>query len=601
MYKILSLVCILAALLTALFLTSWVKSKRGTGEETARLYGIIKSRNSNFWGFHYIPVIAFLLLAVLASGIGTGWLNAAACFAGGIITFASVYAGSLVYVSGSVSSHNAAVSSDIRTSIKASYRTGAVLGLCISALVTAVLLAVFQFMKTASVMSLAGSFAMGASVAAVLLHTGGDVYSSAYSLAVPSGDFTDRSGFFTGAGSDIAESYILSAAAVIMLADLAVASSGVTSTFTNGAAARFVMIVFASGIAGSIAGIMMQRAGIGNDPSRGADIGLIAAALISTAISAYFSNQMLQSVVYALAAGTGMLAAIILAEISRFFSADSRIFKGAGKNLGRHSVVIFNMGTGFFTTAATGIIILAAIVVSFNLANFYGVALCAAGMTSLTAASSAVTGLSVISAQTSEIISSSSEGGDEDTEMDKMSDATAIVADRTGIMSKTYRTVAGSLSAMAVFSAFAMSSQVDSIDIMALRVFAGIIVGICSAFVLTGTIIGSVHVTGRIARRDMGRSDDETGSTSSLRGAALPAVISIALPTLIGLLFGPATLAGFLIAVIATGFFIITGFNNSGRHFENTAIQSLASVIKMMTAFSVAFLPVFIKIGGFLF
>ena len=144
MYKILSLVCILAALLTALFLTSWVKSKRGTGEETARLYGIIKSRNSNFWGFHYIPVIAFLLLAVLASGLGTGWLNAAACLAGGIITFASVYAGSLVYVSGSVSSHNAAVSSDSRTSIKASYRTGAVLGLCISALVTAVLLAVFQ-------------------------------------------------------------------------------------------------------------------------------------------------------------------------------------------------------------------------------------------------------------------------------------------------------------------------------------------------------------------------------------------------------------------------------------------------------------------------
>ena len=380
MYKILSLVCILAALLTALFLTSWVKSKRGTGEETARLYGIIKSRNSNFWGFHYVPVIAFLLLAVLASGLGTGWINAAACFAGGIITFASVYAGSLVYVSGSVSSHNAAVSSDIRTSIKSSYRTGAVLGLCISALVTAVLLAVFQFMKTASVMSLAGSFAMGASVVAVILHTGGDVYSSAYSLAVPSGDFTDRSGFFTAAGSDIAESYILSAAAVIMLADLAVASSGVTSTFTNGAAARFVLVVFASGIAGSIIGVMIHRAGIGNDPSRGADIGLIGAAVISTAISAYFSNQILQSVVYALAAGTGMLAAIILAEISRWFSADSRIFKGAGKNLGRHSVVIFNMGTGFFTTAATGIILLAAIVVSFNLANFYGVALCAAGI-----------------------------------------------------------------------------------------------------------------------------------------------------------------------------------------------------------------------------
>jgi Na+/H+-translocating membrane pyrophosphatase len=99
----------------------------------------------------------------------------------------------------------------------------------------------------------------------------------------------------------------------------------------------------------------------------------------------------------------------------------------------------------------------------------------------------------------------------------------------------------------------------------------------------------------------MGRSDDETGSASSLRGAALPVVIAIALPTVVGLLFGPATLAGFLVAVISCGYFIVTGFNNSGRHFENTAIQSLSSVIKMMTVFSAAFLPVFIRIGGFLF
>lgn len=601
MYKIISLICIIAAAATAFFLSSWIRSRRGTGEETAKLYGIIKSRNNNFWGFHYIPAIAFLLLVVIASGLGIGWMNAAACLAGGIVTLASVYIGSLSYVAGSVASHSSADASDIRTSIKASYRTGAVLGLCISALVTAVLLAVFQFMKTETVMALAGSFALGGSVTAALLHTGGDVYSSAYALAAPSGDFTDRSGFFTAAGSDIAESYILSAAATIMLADVAVAASGVTSTFTHGAAARFIIVVYAAGMVGSVVGIFLQKAGIGNDASKGSLIGVIAAAVIAAAVCAYFSNVMLQSFVYAYAAGIGMLAGIILALVNRFFSPDSRVFKGAGKNLGRHSVVIFNMGSGMISTAFTAIIVLSAIVVSFNFANFYGLALCAAGMCSLTAASSGVTGLSVLSGETSDIISSTITDEDDDSDKARMSDAAAVISDRTGIMSRSYRTAAGFIAAMALFTAFAVSSEVESIDIMALRVFAGIIVGTCSVFVLTGIIIGSVHVTGRVARRDMGRSDDETGSASSLRGAALPVVIAIALPTVVGLLFGPATLAGFLVAVISCGYFIVTGFNNSGRHFENTAIQSLSSVIKMMTVFSAAFLPVFIRIGGFLF
>lgn len=600
MYKILSLICIIAAAVTAFFLASWIKSRRGSGDDTVRLYGIIKSRNSNFWAFHYIPVIAFTVLIALAAGAGIDWIHAAACLAGSIISFLAVYAGSVAFVPGSVSSYSQADAGDIRTSIRASYRSGAVLGLCISALVTAVLLAAFQFLKTETVMGLAGSFAMGASVVAVILHTGGDVYSSAYALAVPSGDFTDRTGFFTGAGSDIAETYILSAAAVIMLADAGVAASGVTSTFTNGAASRFVLVIYAAGIAGCVVGVFLQKAGIGNDPSRGADIGLIAAGIIATAVCSYFSNVMLQSFVYTVAVGSGILAGIILMEISRFFSPDSKIFKGVGKNLGKYAPAVFNMGRGMVSTAVTAVLLIAAIGVSYSFAGYYGLALCAAGLASMTAAASALTSLSVISAQTSEILSSAL-ADSEEPEREKMSDAVDVVADRNGIMSKTYRTAAGFMSAFALFCAFAVTSQLESMDIMALKVFAGIIVGICSAFAITGIIVGSVNVTGRVARRDMGRSDDETGSTSSLRGAAMPAVIAIAFPALIGLLSGPASLAGFLVAVISTSLFIVTGFNNSGRYLENTAIQSLASVVKLMTVFSVAFLPVFIEVGGFLF
>jgi hypothetical protein len=50
-----------------------------------------------------------------------------------------------------------------------------------------------------------------------------------------------------------------------------------------------------------------------------------------------------------------------------------------------------------------------------------------------------------------------------------------------------------------------------------------------------------------------------------------------------------------------TGYLLIITTSNSGVHFENTAVQSLSSLLKAMAVFSVAFLPVFMKIGGFLF
>ena len=59
--------------------------------------------------------------------------------------------------------------------------------------------------------------------------------------------------------------------------------------------------------------------------------------------------------------------------------------------------------------------------------------------------------------------------------------------------------------------------------------------------------------------------------------------------------------SGFLAAIIVTGSFIVNASNNSGRYLENTAIQSLSSVIRMITVFSIVFLPVFTSVGGFLF
>ena len=599
MYKIVSIVCIIAAVICCALFMSWMKSRRGTGEQAARLYGTIRSRNSNFWAFHLFPVIIFALLAVVTIGLATGkWINAAACLIGAVASFACIYAGSLSYISGSVSSYNEAAAGDIRSSIKSSYRSGAVTGIFTSALFLAVFMLAFQFIKTETVIALAAPFALGASVVAATLHTGGDVYSSSYSMAVTSRGFTDRTGYYTGAGADIAESYIIAAAATIMLADVGVDTSGVTSTFTSATSARFIIVIYAAGIAGSVIGAFIQRSGIGNDPAKGADIGCIAAGIVTIAVCMYFSSEMMQSLVYAWAAAAGVIGGILISEISRFFASDNKIYV-IGKSYSRQSRVLFNLGSGMITTAIYSVILLSAIIVSYNFASFYGLALCAAGMCSIFGSVNAVAGIAIVSGESSEIISSRLRGEDEDSE--KMSDALSRVSVKNGIFSTTYRTAAGTIAAMALFCAMSVSSESQVIDIMTLRVFGGIIVGACSAFVLTGLLIGSMRLTSRVAMKELGRTDDEAGVADSVRGAVIPVFTGLALTVIIGAFCGAASLAGFVISAVVTGSLIITSFNNSGMYFENTAVQSLSSVIKMMTVLSAAFFTVFTNIGGLLF
>ena len=598
-----ALVCAIISVAAGLLFVSWLNSRKGTGRDNARVFAVVKGRMSNFRSFQYLPVIASVVVVSAALGLGLGWKQAAACFAGAVLSLVVLTAGSVSYSGGITAAYNEAMNGDIRQSVRAGYRTGAAFGSIMAGIILAVFCILILTLKTRIMITYSASFALGAAVVSMILHTGGEVYTSAYSLAVPSGDFTDRTGSFAAAGSDYSGSYIIAAASAAILADLGVATSGVTSTFTAGSAARFPVMVYAAGLAGSVIGYFIQRTGTGSDLSKGFGAGCITSGIITAAASVYLSMTMLQSRVYAWAVTAGIIAALVLSSVSRLFASDSRLFINGYKtdrNLGRHSSVIFSMGTGMMSTAVDTVAVLAAIAVSYMFASYYGVALCAVGMISMLGSFEAVTGMVSAAGTVSDIIDSEKTPDNE--EASKA--ATGLldtVSGRNLASVKSYAGVSGLMAAVSAFCALFYTSGSESIDLMSLRVFAGIAVGVCSAFLLSGMLVGSVRITGRVALRDIGKNDDDTGATSALRGAVLPAVVAIAFPTAVGLLIGAKALAGFLIASIITGYMLITCFAKSGMHFENTAIQSLSSLLKMMAVFSIAFLPVFIRVGGFLF
>lgn len=598
-----ALICAVVSVLFAFILDFWVRGKKGTGEDNARILAIIRGRSSNFRSFQYLPVSAAVVVITVAVCIGIDWKQASACIAGAAAVIIPIVAGSFSFADGVTAGYNEAVKGDIRQSLRAGFRTGAVTGAWITGISLLSFCIMDMALKTSTMVTYAFPFALGAVITSVVLHTGGEVYSSAYDLAVPSRDFTDRTGSYISSGADLAGTYITAAAAAIALSDVAVATSGVTSTFTSLAAVRFPLFVYGAGIIGSIAGIFLYRTGIGNDLSKGAGVSLIASGVITAAFSFYFSMSMMQTRVYAWTVTAGIAGAIILSGISRAFSSDSRVFLSGHKtdrNLGRNMAPVFNLGSGMVSTAIYTIIIIAAAGVSYMFASYYGVALCAVGMCSVTATAQAVSGLSAVTSTVSDILASGKETSDDEV-LSAVSNSLYTVCTRNVISSKTYSTISGSAATLAAFCAFFCITGEENIDIMSLRVFCGIIAGASAAFLLAGLLISSVRITGRVALRDIGRNDDETGAASAVRGAVIPAVIAVAFPAVFGLFVGVKSLAGFIISAAVTGYVLITATNNSGIHYDNTALQSLSSLLKMIAVFSVAFLPVFMKVGGFLF
>lgn len=221
------LVCSIASVIFALLLESWLRGKKGTGKENARIYAVLSGRNKNFRTFQYFPVAAAVVIVAAAAGPGIGMKQSAACLAGALTVLAPLAAGSFSLSDGVTAAYNEAVNGDIKQSLRAGYRAGTVLGSWITGICLAVFCLVSFVMKTA-IADYAASFALGAVLCSMVVHTGGEVYSSAYSLAVPSKDFTDRTGSYMAAGADFAGSYVVAAAAAVLLSDVAVATSGVT-------------------------------------------------------------------------------------------------------------------------------------------------------------------------------------------------------------------------------------------------------------------------------------------------------------------------------------------------------------------------------------
>lgn len=598
MLKVITLVCALLGLLIGVCLEAWVRKKITASDASNEAALRIRDRSRKFWATQYLPVIIADAVITVAVGMGIRWICAAVYLIGAGVSFISVVFGSASFRSGNTAAVSQAEIKDLKSALKAGYRSAAVMGLTTSCLGLLALGSVYLLLEPETLPKVVGCIALGASVTAVFLRISGMVYSGASNLAAKGGEFADYSGAFAGNGADHIETYLLSAAAAAVLAEVGVNTSGVTSTFTLSSASKFPLIIYAVGIIASVIGTMFYRANIKKNPGRGTTWGNFVSALIIGGATAYLSKEMLQSYVYAWCVGSGLLAGFITGEFDKLYSSDSLVFRrisASERNIRNGQSVIASLAAGMISALIPVVLMFAAVVASYNFASYYGIALSAVGMGAASCINSTVKGFAINSRSISEVIDVSVED-----DMSTFSDIMYTTAVRADAAGKTYSAVSAMLASVAMLTAYIYSAGMQAVNLLNMAVLAGSALGVVMVFTFTGLIISSTAVTTRVIRE---RSDysEEDGASNSLRGAIIPSVAAILVPAFIGCVGGINALAGFLTSFSITGTILVFVINNSGKYYESNAAETLTTVIKLALAISIAFMPVFTQLNGFLF
>ena len=597
MLKILTLICALIGLLAAISLETWLRSKIVRNETSAERYAEVKSRNSEFWSIQYVPLLIILSLLAVVLFVFVGHLNAAVFLGGAALCFVSVVTGATTVVTGSISSSSTAVSGDIRNALKTAYRSAAVMGLSVSSIALIGLGVLFFFFKRGQLVELVASFSLGASVVSLILGLSGTAFSGAYSLTVKSDDFTDYTGMFIGSGADHVETYILSACSAALLSGVAVDTSGIMSTFTATSAARYPLIVLAGGLIASIIGVMIYRGYVVKRPDAGLTTGNFVAAVLIAALAVYFSNELLQSYIYGVCVSMGILAALVSGEASKAYSADGMVFKRFLPDVKRTGVsqsMIYSLSIGMISVMIPAILTTVAMIIAYNYASFYGIALAAVGINSMAPMNSAVRGFSINTASASEIASVS----DPDAASPNPADVLLTASVRSDAVGKTYSGVAAYVTLVAMYTALSVVANNPAINLLSTPVFTGNTIGAVVVFVCAGFIIRSIRLTSQVLSSRLSDAYDPEKRITSLRGLTPLILISFIVPLAAGAAGGVNGLIAFACAASVMGMCVIFAFNNAGKHFDRLATETLGTVIKLMVAVTLVFAPLFMKVGG---